>query len=1119
MRNEKRLLAGVLSCALMTNLVIPVSFASESQEETPKVAHSDYLEGLIADWKANNDISRPESNIYGSGLNGVNVVGHVLDLETAESAGNVIYLKDTEAQPDDGICDRDIIQALISEAEYGTVILFEEGQYDLILPESDSTANAFVLKDGVSLVGSGMSDIENTTGTRLKLDATANTSSTIRFFYGTGVTNFTISDMTLDSKFTGEYPDPTQPAALQATISGRNSGEMTHGIYLDASGTNPCEFITIENVSVETFRTYAINIRNTNNVVIRGCAFQYATNMGGGGAGYGVAIQGTTDTDRHGLPYDSYHNVVEECMILGPVLRHGILIQYYSHNNLIHNNLLYGTGYGAIDMHGEEEYLNEISHNVIDGINHGGGIEVGNSGSGHHRTGPLTYVHDNTISNSRRGIDVEFGTHDTIVENNTITDLTGGLLPYDGSSGTGIRLRHNYRTIIRNNTVSGDFKYGIVLESHYGYTYTDSTNDGGAMANFGGGISHQADIYNNTVTPSNSLTYTTYANDEGKTHTNNYNYTYSSSEYHDNYFDTVVEENVPYFEAPYYIGTGIDNTFDVDVSDYIVVSSSEMLMPEEVYTPENTLISQSNNAHLVALVLETEDAQFTHPFFPEYQEHTLNTTKSTLALTPYASAHNITSIEVNENPVESGKTALVDLTLGENVVEITVIAEDGTTVRTYTLTANYLSGNESAVTLKSATASHESTEENVASNVIDGNPYTYWRADLSESEGTSDIIVELSEETEVSHVNVAWFEGTSYEMDFKIYTSTDNSTWTEGYSATNSTGYTEDYVTYVLNDEISAKYVKLEVSKLTEFDPDDINNSLRLNNKNNFEDQVSVRGIQVLTSGETLGNPEEISFVSGDGVEISGELTGNSLKAEVIIPDSALGETGKVAVKLPVTTSSLPSTAVATMTYENSETEVVTSTIITENGIFMNLKGSGSLVIADNKKLFDDVADTSWYAETVDFVASRHLFTGTDVGVFSPTATMNHAMFRTVLYSFDGAKVEAEGSEWYAKAVLWANDFTEGFDDVLANVTREEMVTILYRYVLATTSQALIHESFEAFHDADSVSDFAVDAMAWAVANGVVSGDDTGAINPQGTATRAEAATIFTRFAVNFYGM
>lgn len=857
MKLKKKLIASILACSLVSSIMYVPTYATQYNQdvETPKVAHSEYLQNLIANWKANNDIARPQSNIYGSGLDGVNVVGHILDLTSAEQNQKVIYLKDTAAKPNDGICDREIIQKLIDEADYGTVIVFEEGQYDLILPASNSTDNGLILKSGVSLVGAGMSDIENTSGTRLKLDATANTSSTVRFLYGLGVSHFTISDMTLDSKFTGEYPDATQPAALQATISGRNSGEMTHGIYLDASSYGPTEYVTIENVSVETFRTYAINIRNTNNVVVRGCAFQYATNMGGGGAGYGVAIQGTTDDDRHGLYYDSYHNVVEECMILGPVLRHGILIQYYSHNNLIHNNLLYGTGYGAIDMHGEEEYLNEISYNVIDNIYHGGGIEVGNSGAGHHRTGPLTYVHDNTISNSRRGIDVEFGTHDTIVENNTITNSTGGLQPLDGSSGTGIRLRHSYRTIIKDNSISGDFKYGIVLESHHGYTYNDTTNDGGSIANFGAGIPHDADLYNNTVTPSNNLTYNIYENESGAKHTDVYQYTYSSSAYRYNIYDILSEANSKYYIAPYYIGTGLSNTIDTNVSSYVVVSDSEMLKPYETATPYNTITSVSSNAHLVALVLETPEAEFTHPFFPEYEEHTLNTTSSTLKLTPYSSAHNISSINVNGQAVASGSTATVELSSGENIININILAQDGITQRTYTLYANYIPENAQVVDVISATASH-SNSGNDAANVLDNNLYSFWRADLSKSpSATSDIILELASSAELSHLDIAWYDGTSYEMDFKIYTSQDNNTWTQVYEAENRTGYTEGLVTYMLDTTTTAKYVKLEVSKLTELDPDDINNSLRLKNKTQYEDQVAVREIKVYQDSSLITTP------------------------------------------------------------------------------------------------------------------------------------------------------------------------------------------------------------------------------------------------------------------------
>ena len=105
------------------------------------------------------------------------------------------------------------------------------------------------------------------------------------------------------------------------------------------------------------------------------------------------------------------------------------LIQYYSHHNLIKGNTFVNTAYGAIDLHGEDEYANEISENIIrdvskdaitTGTNGGGGIELGNTGSTHDKTGSYNWIHKNRIVNSNMGVRIEFGTKNTLIEDNYV---------------------------------------------------------------------------------------------------------------------------------------------------------------------------------------------------------------------------------------------------------------------------------------------------------------------------------------------------------------------------------------------------------------------------------------------------------------------------------------------------------------------------------------------------------------------------------------------------------------------------------------------------------------------------------------------------------------------------
>lgn len=111
-----------------------------------------------------------------------------------------------------------------------------------------------------------------------------------------------------------------------------------------------------------------------------------------------------------GYRNDTRYNVVRNSVFQGPYIRHGALIQYYAHNNVIYNNTFENTVLDSIDLHGEDEFLNEIYKNTITGVLTGAGIGVGNTGgtapTNHDASGAYNYIHDNKISNSREGIKV-----------------------------------------------------------------------------------------------------------------------------------------------------------------------------------------------------------------------------------------------------------------------------------------------------------------------------------------------------------------------------------------------------------------------------------------------------------------------------------------------------------------------------------------------------------------------------------------------------------------------------------------------------------------------------------------------------------------------------------------
>ena len=179
--------------------------------------------------------------------------------------------------------------------------------------------------------------------------------------------------------------------------------------------------------------------------------------------------------------------------------------------------------------------------------------------------------------------------------------------------------------------------------------------------------------------------------------------------------------------------------------------------------------------------------------------------------------------------------------------------------------------------------------------------------------------------------------------------------------------------------------------------------------------------------------------------------------------------------------------------------------------------------LADTTCYYKDFADCTgaWYHEAVDFTVSEGLMQGIGDGKFAPNDTMTRAMMVTVLYRMAG-EPEVSGpssfkdvpeGQWYSDAIAWAQD--NGIVlGVLADkfapndcVTREQIATILWRYEGTPEAKA----DMTAFKDADKISEYAEDAMNWAVSEGIFQGDN-GNLKPTAFATRAEFACMIMRY-------
>lgn len=179
----------------------------------------------------------------------------------------------------------------------------------------------------------------------------------------------------------------------------------------------------------------------------------------------------------------------------------------------------------------------------------------------------------------------------------------------------------------------------------------------------------------------------------------------------------------------------------------------------------------------------------------------------------------------------------------------------------------------------------------------------------------------------------------------------------------------------------------------------------------------------------------------------------------------------------------------------------------------------------EQRASFSDVPQSEWYAGAVDYVYRNGMMAGTSASSFSPGVATNRAMIVSILYRLEGSPAADGGTfpdvaagQYYTGAVAWAaaNGIVSGGTDGRFRpndvITREQLAAILYRYAQFKGYTLVPPASLSAFPDADMVSSYAVDAMGWAVAQGLITGTNRGTLDPTGGATRAQAASILMRF-------
>lgn len=213
----------------------------------------------------------------------------------------------------------------------------------------------------------------------------------------------------------------------------------------------------------------------------------------------------------------------------------------------------------------------------------------------------------------------------------------------------------------------------------------------------------------------------------------------------------------------------------------------------------------------------------------------------------------------------------------------------------------------------------------------------------------------------------------------------------------------------------------------------------------------------------------------------------------------------------------------------NDSIKIIKKSFVDGKNIYGLVDGSVEIKVIDNIKIFEDISNNSWYSKAVLFATSHELFGGTSDKLFSPNMPMSRAMLVTVLHRLEDTPniqnntinfVDVNIDSYYGNAVSWAtaekivngsgNAFNPNND-----ITREELITILYRYAKNIGANTSNKNNEIIFSDKNNVSEWAYEAMSWAVDNGIITGKENNLIDPKGKSTRAEVAIILERFIKN----
>ena len=177
---------------------------------------------------------------------------------------------------------------------------------------------------------------------------------------------------------------------------------------------------------------------------------------------------------------------------------------------------------------------------------------------------------------------------------------------------------------------------------------------------------------------------------------------------------------------------------------------------------------------------------------------------------------------------------------------------------------------------------------------------------------------------------------------------------------------------------------------------------------------------------------------------------------------------------------------------------------------------------------FADLGENQWYEPAVRYAYTHDIMEGMSATTFQPNGTLSRAMAVQVLYNLEGQPAVSDSTtfpdlveEWYKPAIAWAEQtgVVDGYEDGTFRpenaVTRQEFAQMMYNYAKYKGYDLTAEGDLSQFPDGDSVQPWAETAMSWANGNALINGHDDGTLEPGGTTTRAQAASILMRFDQN----